>query len=80
MSHQVGFVKGFGNTLPPISDAASDAANSASGDRLPALAFGRERPLPSTEAEAKLKNWPTQEQASRWLAQTLAAILQQCHL
>ena len=69
MSHQVG----FGNILPPISDAATDAANSASGDLLPALNFGREKLLSSTEVEGKLKNWPTQEQASRWLARTLAA-------
>ena len=75
MSHQVG----FGNILP-VSDAATDAANSASGDLLPALDFGREKLLSSAEVEGKLKNWPTQEQASRWLARTLAAILQQCHL
>ena len=76
MSHQVG----FGNILPAISEAATDAANSASGDLLPALNFGREKLLSSAEVEGKLKNWPTQEQASRWLARTLAAILQQCHL
>ena len=68
MSHQVG----FGNILP-VSDAATDAANSASGDLLPALNFGREKLLSSAEVEGKLKNWPTQEQASRWLARTLAA-------
>ena len=59
MSHQVG----FGNILP-VSDAATDAANSASGDLLPALNFGREKLLSSAEVEGKLKNWPTQEQAS----------------
>ena len=68
MSHQVG----FGN-ISPVSDAATDAANSASGDLLPALDFGREKLLSSAEVEGKLKNWPTQEQASRWLARTLAA-------
>ena len=76
MSHQVG----FGNILQAISDAATDAANSASGDLLPAPDFGREKLLSSAEVEGKLKNCPTQEQASRWLARTLAAILQQCHL
>ena len=84
MSHQVGFVKGFGNTLPPISDAATDAANSASSDLLPALDFGREKLLSSAEVEGKLKNWPTQEQASLKeqvdRSNPCRHILQQCHL
>ena len=80
MSHQVG----FGNILQAISEAATDAANSASGDLLPALNFGREKLLSSTKVEGKLKNWPTQEQASLKeqvdRSNPCRHILQQCHL
>ena len=62
---------------PEIAPSATRSAPAAEpNDLLPALDSGREKRLSSTEVESTLKDRPTQEQASKWLARTLALILQ----
>ena len=62
--------------IAPSATRSAPAAEPNEADLLPALDSGREKLLSSTEVESTLKDRPTQEQASKWLARTLALILQ----
>ena len=68
--------RGANPEIAPSATRSAPAAEPNEADLLPALDSGREKLLSSTEVESTLKDRPTQEQASKWLARTLALILQ----